>query len=277
MKKFILLLYNYLPKTFIKKIGSSSALKGLRNFFLRKDSIAKNIIVKVKREYPPFSVSFKYCAPIRDAAKAKKRGVENTLLRNTIKLLNDKGIAEKATVMDIGANYGYLSMVWSQTLAKNGGTVHSFEPGKNIYRTFKETLRQNGQLVDNIIPVNKAVGRESGDIELIDFGTTSNINQNIDFNIQSRYIVPLLSIDDYVNENSLSKIDLIKIDVDGIEYDILQGAKSTLLMYKPVLAIETNNDSRIISFCLELGYAIYNMSLSRYEEPAEVPLNIFCV
>jgi FkbM family methyltransferase len=275
MKKLILHLYQMLPPSIVNSIGTAQWLKPLRDKILRSENGAQAITVTVNRDYAPYFVSFKFHAAIRVAAKAKEKGIENTLLRNTISLLRAKGIAEKAVILDVGTNYGYLSMVWSQTLASNGGKVYSFEPSRGVFRAFQQTIQLNGTRAKNILTENKAVGLHTGNIELYDSGTTSNIIEQE--NVKENYLVPMVSIDDYAQSADIQKIDLIKIDVDGIEHEILRGAKNVLMEQKPVLVIETNNDPRIITFCSDLGYQVLDMNLAVYDRKDAIPSNVFCV
>jgi hypothetical protein len=276
MNKLIFQLYRFLPKKIIRKLGESKLLKPLRDLALRQKNGVKTITVTVNRKYPPFEVFFKYVAGLKDAAQAYERGVENSLLLSTIKILQSKGITEKAIIMDVGANFGYLSMVWSQSLAANGGKVYSFEPNKKVFEILLQTVNLNETDDKVISPLNLAVGSKSGIIELHDFGNSSSTIKDEKKTISS-YPVSIVSIDDFVQSKFIEKVDLVKIDVDGIEFDILQGARNTLISFKPVLVIETNNDKRIIDFCQGLGYLVLDMNLSIYKNTDEIPVNIFCI
>ncbi len=65
--------------------------------------------------------------------------------------------------------------------------------------------------------------------------------------------------------------------MDGIELDILNGAKKVLEKYKPILIVETNDDSRILEFLWSLDYTILNMKLKKVKKDENIPHNIFAV
>ena len=87
----------------------------------------------------------------------------------------------------------------------------------------------------------------------------------------------MVSLDQFIINENVKKIDMIKIDVDGIEFDILNGAKEIIKKFKPILIVETNDESRIIEFCLSNGYKILNQKLLPFELGQKTPPNIFCV
>lgn len=275
MENIIIKLYQVLPKKLVRKIGASDLLKPIRNFFLRDSkNHYRETFVLVNRNYNNYNVRFKFYASIKIAEKAQNRGIENSLLRSSIELLKSKGITENAVILDIGANFGYLTTVWAQTISSPNGKVLSFEPQPYLYSSLKKTVESND--LTEIISLNKlAVGKEEGTITLNFAGTSSNLLQSDHLNEQ--IVTKVTTIDNFLKESAIYKCDLIKIDVDGLEYDILMGAKDSLKKYKPLLIVETNNNKQIINFCSELEYKIYDMNLDEYHEGDKLPQNIFCI
>ena len=96
------------------------------------------------------------------------------VLNNSIQLINSfKEGKDDCVVLDIGANFGYLSLVWANTIAKDGGKVIAFEPNKNVYDSFGRSISRNK--IDDIIALeNKAVGSENKPIKLFINNATSN-------------------------------------------------------------------------------------------------------
>ena len=83
--------------------------------------------------------------------------------------------------------------------------------------------------------------------------------------------VPVLTVDDFVRERAIDRIDLMKIDVEGMELKVMQGARNTLLRLRPILYFETlpryTNSSAGASFqdmerllVGECGYALYRIT-----------------
>lgn len=274
MSKFIYKLYEILPKDLINGLGKSSLLKPVRDKLLRSENNFKSIEVQVSRDYLNYHVEFTFNASIKTAEKAKNRGIENTLLRNSIKLLSVQREFRDVVVFDIGANFGYLSLVWANSICKNNGTIYSFEPNPSVYVCFRKSVSEN-HLETIIQHHNFAVGRESGTADFHFAETSSNINS--DLNQSASNLIKIVSVDDFAEENKIERCDMIKIDVDGIEYDILNGAERTIDKFKPLLIIESNEDKKILDFVFSKNYSIFDMKLNKVNPGDEIPANVFCI
>ncbi|GAH16247.1 unnamed protein product, partial [marine sediment metagenome] len=185
-------------------------LAPLRNAFFRNKGSYKEVNCKVKRKYLDYLLEFDFYTSIQIASKAKNKGIENTLLNNSLKLL--KSDEYDKIVFDVGTNFGYLSIVWANTICKKG-KVYSFEPHPLLFRSYTKSVKSN-QLENNIITENVAVGNELGTIEINLLSTSSN-TLDIESNKKNdkKEKVNMITLDYYVEKNSITKCDLIKIDV----------------------------------------------------------------
>ena len=266
-------LYNLFPKRLKNKLGSSKILEPLRNSFFRSNGSYNEVQAKIKREYLKCIVEFNFYASIQVANKAKNKGIENTLLNNSIELL--KSTTDDKIIFDVGTNFGYLSLVWAKSVSKNG-KVYSFEPHPLLYNSYKRSVKSNN-LEDIIVAENVAVGNELGIIDINFLSTTSNtLNLESNKKNNKKGNVNIITLDHYVEKNSVNRCDLIKIDVDGIEFEILKGSQELIKKLHPIFIVETNRDSRIIDFFIKNDYQILNMQLKPIIE-GELPLNIFCI
>lgn len=272
MNQIRMFLYNLFPKKLKNKLGRFKIIAPLRNSFFRRNGTYKEVLAKIKREYSNYVVEFNFYASIQVASKAKNKGIENTLLNNSIELLKSEG--EDRTIFDVGTNFGYLSMVWANTVCKKG-KVYSFEPHPLLFNSYTKTVKSNN-LQDHIVMEKVAVGNELGTIEINFSATTSNILalESARRNYKKEK-VNIITLDHYIEKKNITKCDLIKIDVDGIEYDILNGSQELIKKFHPIFIVETNNDNRIIDFFIKHDYQIFNMKLKPILE-GELPSNIFC-
>lgn len=151
-------------------------------------------------------------------------------------------IAPGDTVADVGAQIGYITLAMA-TLAPGKITVHAFEPEPlNIQR-----LRNNIALnpgVDVRI-VEKAVSDADGAIRLYlskdhNAGTHSTISGGS--NVSDDFVeIPAVTLDHYVQEQRISALRLIKIDVEGGEYEVIKGATHTLTTLRPIVLMELSD------------------------------------
>lgn len=231
--------------------------------------------VSINRTYGRHSVDFLFYASLQVAAKAKRKGVENKLLSNSIKLLEKfKGDRTDITILDVGSNFGYLSLVWASSVAKNGRVV-AFEPNSKVADSLIKSINRNG-LQEKLQVENIALGRVEGEVTIYEFNTTSNVLLVEDLIETNRNKISMSTIDDYVKQNNFESIDLLKIDVDGIELDILKGASKIIKRDRPIIIVEVNADEEIFDFLKEHNYLLLDMQL---EEPtkkiANLPPNVF--
>ena len=167
-------------------------------------------------------------------------------------------------VVDCGANIGTFSVILGKIL--NGwGKVLSIEPQERIFYCLAGNLAINNLF--NVTALHAAVGEENGFIEIpqpnyLETGSfgclelrqsdrDSFIGQKIDYT-NNLLKVPLITIDSL----NLPRVDLMKIDVEAMEFEVLNGAIQTIHRCKPVLFMDKLKiDSvKLVKLLEELGY-----------------------
>ena len=147
--------------------------------------------------------------------------------RYELKIYRDL-LKEGMVVIDIGANVGLYTFEASK-LVGNSGKVIAFEPDSYNFEVLSLRLKKSGR--KNITLVNKALSNISGHTKLfIDPFSPGNHSFSSD-NLYSGkdYIeVPTVRLDDYLKENAIEKVDVIKIDVQGAEGLVFEGARGIL-------------------------------------------------
>lgn len=134
-QKLITYFYLFLPKKTVNYIGSLKSIKYFRNKILRpnnKEFVIKEDVIWNTHE-------FMFNAPIKIALKAKKSGIENKLLRNSIEIINKNIDNKNITIFDVGANYGFISLVLQKAFNENAN-IFSFEPHPEIVNTFNKSI-----------------------------------------------------------------------------------------------------------------------------------------
>ena len=156
----------------------------------------------------------------------------------------------KRICIDIGANVG----LWSCDLVEKFEKVIAFEPVKDFIECYRKNVKK-----DNFFVYECALGKEESYIKMnIVEGNTGHTH--IDKNSIGKGNIPLKTLDSF----NFTNVDLIKIDVEGYENDILQGALHTIQYNKPVLVIEQQkheyqDDSKslpAVRFLETLGYRV---------------------
>ncbi|MEO5905221.1 MAG: FkbM family methyltransferase [Saprospiraceae bacterium] len=165
-------------------------------------------------------------------------------------------------VVDIGANLGYFSKIFSR-LAESNGKVICIEPVKPFFHTLQWALRNR----NNCILFNHALGVESRNIKMVLPRTKGFFRTGL---AHIPFTEPL-SKDHFVFETEmvrgsmllkdLPKIDYIKCDVEGYEEYVLPELREVIKEHKPLIQIETGGSHKFVIFALlkELGYTQYGL------------------
>jgi len=152
--------------------------------------------------------------PLYAAWKALSDRRERALLRRLIR--------PGMTVVDVGANIGIYTRFFSGLVAASG-RVHAFEPSPSNFKR----LQENTERLGNVSLNQAAVGDRSGTIRLFVSDELNVDHRTFDSGDGRKGIdVPVASLDEYLPAGS--HVDLIKIDVQGYELSVLQGAKRVL-------------------------------------------------
>jgi len=137
------------------------------------------------------------------------------------------------TVLDIGAHIGLFSVVAGRLVGETG-KVFAFEPTPFTRGVLSEVVVLN-DCADVVEVRGEAVSSKTGETVFFDTGDIiSNANSLVKTERSKTEIpITLISVDEFVKEKAI-KVDCLKIDVEGVEMDVLLGAKETFLEHRPV-------------------------------------------
>lgn len=173
--------------------------------------------------------------------------------------------------IDCGANIGVHTVQWAK-LMHHWGSVVAFEAQERIFYALAGNIALNNCF--NAKAVWAAVGAETGEIgvpmpnylspasfgslEIRKAATNEFIGQTIDY--EQLQATPLTTIDAL----GLARVDLIKIDIEGMEVEALRGAMDTLARNTPQLIIEKikSNEQDIEALLVPLGYRFFPLGIN---------------
>ena len=189
-------------------------------------------------------------------------------------------------VLEVGANLGAHTVFLAQAVGATGGVV-AFEPQRIVFQTLCANLALNH--VTNTHTFHAAVSSAPGEllVPFIDYRQTNNFGGLGLEGHQHGERVPVLTIDGL----NLSRCNMIKIDVEGMEQDVISGAVQTIAKFSPVLYVENDREAKsaaLIRAIDGLGYNMYwhrpplynpNNFLRNLENvfPRIVSINMLCV
>lgn len=170
----------------------------------------------------------------------------------------DQFLTAQSNVLDVGANIGTHAVYFSKKCYQ--GNVVAIEPQIYIFEMLAANLLINGCY--NAVPVHAGASSKAGVAKMVNINPfvehkinygEFKINDNTDKGIETN----IITLDTYA---SLNKFNLIKMDVEGLEVDVLDGATKILKEHKPFLYVEFNSkqgNDQLLNKIYELDYVPY--------------------
>jgi len=139
--------------------------------------------------------------------------------------------------IDAGANIGMLSMYMS---CFTRSPIYAFEPIIENFEILKKNIEVNKL---NVVPFNLALGKTNGKTDFAydkQFKGSGSLLYEEEFRQPNdeRMQVDIITLDDFVEQNEIQKIDVLKMDVEGFETSIVEGAKNVLETMRPDIVTE---------------------------------------
>ncbi len=138
------------------------------------------------------------------------------------------------TVIDAGANLGLYTLLISKKVGPHG-RVYAFEPVPDLCTHLKDHLALNN--ATNVECHQCALSDTQGKTMITLDGALSSIYFSSSSHVTE---VPTTTIDHFVAENHIARIDAIKVDVEGAELNVIRGADTVIRRDKPILFVEIN-------------------------------------
>lgn len=143
------------------------------------------------------------------------------------------------TVIDIGSNIGQTALICAKSIGKTGKII-GFEPDTINFEKAQRNIKLNS--FSNITIHNLALGQRKEEVPLKINSPQNRGGNRIDRTLtDSKNIIQVDTLDNIVSKLNISAVDLIKIDVEGFELEVLNGAKETIDKFKPLMFIEMND------------------------------------
>ena len=173
-------------------------------------------------------------------------------------------LPDNPLVIDVGANAGFFNVLLFSKLKT--ARVFAYEPLPSNISLFKKTIQQNESLKNIQLSQVAVTGTLKDSIELFtedteDNTVVSSIFAGFNKLNQKKITVPAQSLATIIEQNNLEKIDLLKLDCEGSEYDIIYNTDPVALKKVNMMVIEVhqldgdrNNLKSLDEYLQSLGY-----------------------
>jgi FkbM family methyltransferase len=168
-----------------------------------------------------------------------------------------------ACCVDVGANVGAVTLALAAR-AGPAGHVWAFEPGPPLFARLRRNVALNPDLASAITLVNRGVSDRAG-VLLWNEDPANPGNAGLLDPVGTP--VPVVTLDDYFACAAPPRLDFVKVDVEGMEYEVLAGGREVWRRYRPALYFETlpafdarrggGLFSRIERLLADLSYRLY--------------------
>ena len=160
-----------------------------------------------------------------------------------------------SVVVEVGANIGTHTLFFARQVGLEGAVI-AFEPQRVVFQSLCANMALNS--VTNVQCFQKAVGAEQGEIPVpvLDYSRENNYGGLSLESGQQGESTPLVTIDSL----KLSRCTLLKVDVEGMERQVLAGAAKTIAKCRPILYVENDRREKadeLVRFIDGLDYAMY--------------------
>lgn len=179
--------------------------------------------------------------------------------------LFEEWVQPGSTVLDIGAHVGYYTLL-SSSLAGDTGRIYAFEPNPRNCVHLRRHVRINR--LRNVHVEESAVAEARG-VARFGFGTGSGTGK---LDEKGRIEVRTIAVDAFCIARSI-RPTLIKIDVEGAEMRVLEGARAVLLRYHPVILLSTHGEAvhqQCITFLRQMGYLLHPITGEAADTTSEI-------
>jgi FkbM family methyltransferase len=187
-------------------------------------------------------------------------GIVRGLLEASVQEALRRTVREGSVVYDAGANLGFFTLLAAR-LTGPRGRVEAFEPLPSSAAAVRANAALNGFAQVHVHQA--ALGRETGRGEFLAVAEPSQSHlgdRGRHPDTRDVLEVDVLALDDLVGSRGHPPPDVLKIDVEGSEIAVLEGARDVLRSHAPAIVCELHETNREVhDLLVELGYEIENL------------------
>jgi len=175
-----------------------------------------------------------------------------------------------AVALDCGANIGIFSMEWARSM-EGWGSIIAFEPQERLFYALAGNLAINNLF--NVKAWNKAVGAECGiaEIPTVDYCVPNHFGGiSMKDGVGSGQSLPKVPVEVLtIDSLQLDRVDFIKLDIEGMEAEALEGARDTVMRSKPFMLCEWHITGKepIEKFMRSVGFQTAYVGMNVFAGP----------
>jgi len=139
------------------------------------------------------------------------------------------------TCLDVGANVGAVALALAKFVGSTG-KVYAFEPGPPNQQRLRNNFALNPKLLARTELLACGVGDQPGELW---WAEEPGNPGNALLSAKGTHKIPVITLDDFLATRQLNQVDFLKIDVEGMELQVMRGAAKLLNTFHPAMYFET--------------------------------------
>ncbi len=169
-------------------------------------------------------------------------------------------------VFDIGANMGSMTIPLANHAGPTG-RVFSFEPGPVLFKRLETNVMLNPRLKERIECVQLGLSNQKGSLFWREEMSTVNRGNAYLSNDKTGTRVDIIELDTFVMKRNIQKLDFMKIDVEGMELEVIQGGANSIARFLPIILFETEPEfhektAQVFKILSDLSYKFFEIDVS---------------
>ena len=265
-----------MPKTYNKELSKLSLTKKIISFL---PSFARFRIAKALYNYESANINgIDLVAPLQNEGMVAFINTKDIIgwkifffgeYETQTNLILKKYIKDDDIVIEAGANMGSETLLISKMLTK--GHIYCFEPNPYVFNRLKINISINE--LANVDAYDCALGESDKQISFniypTNFCNAGMSSKYMETSNTNKITVTQKTLDSFVKENNIGKVDFIKMDIQGSEMDMINGAAATIAAFKPIIFTEAcepyNNVNQLYEKITQYGYNVYLIGENKME------------
>lgn len=203
------------------------------NAYIKKKSLTKKSFILYKIPFTKIKIYLNL-----------KRDVDKGIFLGTFEYDNRfifcELVKKNNVVIDIGANIGLYTLLAGNKL-QNTGKIYAFEPSQVAVKELRKNIEKNKYKNIDTYEVALSDSNEKREFYRCEDDAYNSLIAKPMHGIISKDIVNVITLDEFARLNNLRRIDIIKIDAEGMDYSILKGAQMILMKFRPIIFCEMNS------------------------------------
>ena len=179
------------------------------------------------------------------------------------------GIKAGDVILDLGAYCGLTSYLFARAAGESGRVV-AIEADPLNFSCLESNLER--LQVKNVAPVHAAVWREAGTLRFTPEGNMGSAVTSVGPRSEGAIEVPAMTLAQIARDAGLTRVDHVKMDIEGAEYEVLRSSEAFIARFRPDFVIEVHKDERGVidtgavgRFFEKAGYAVRAIQQSETE------------